>query len=153
MKMSRYPEQAGLVTVELSISLLLLLLLLLATAEFGRLFYQYNELTKSVGAATRYLSEHSLDSAGVFGIRPEDVTIAQNLVLYGSPASSGKLRLAGMTPNRVQVSGDGANVMVSASWTYISLFGGKIPGFGLSGSDGINTALTLHASLAMRALN
>lgn len=145
-------RQTGLVTVEMSISLLFLLLLMLATAEFGRLFYQYNELTKAVGTATRYLSEHSLDSAGISGITPEDIAVAQNLVVYGSPTAGVSARLPNLMPNQVQVSSDGDNVTVSAAWAYVSLFGGAIPSFGLSG-NGLNTALTLHASLTMRALN
>lgn len=146
-------KQTGLVTVEMSIALPVMMLLMLATAEFGRLFYQYNELTKAVGAATRYLSEHSLNSSGVFTISTEDAGIARNLVLFGTPASSGTLLLPGLNANNIQVNGDGTNVTVSATWTYVSLFGGEIPDFGLSGGNGLNTALTLHASLAMRALN
>lgn len=144
---------SGLVTVEMSLSLLLMLVLMLATAEFGRLFYQYNELTKAVGAATRYLSEHSLNAAGVFTITPEDSTIARNLVLYGSPVSSGAVRLPGLTPNNVLVNGDGTYVSVSASWAYVPALGGVIPTFGIGGTTSLNPALTLHASLTMKALN
>lgn len=143
----------GLVTVEMSLALAFLLLIMLATAEFGRLFYQYNELTKAVGSATRYLSEHSLDAAGVFALTPEDSTIARNLVLYGSPANTGTVRLAGLTPGHVLVDGDGQYVTVSARWQYVTLLGNSLPTFGLGGSASLNPAVTLHASLTMRALH
>lgn len=143
----------GLVTVEMSLSLAFLLLVLLATAEFGRLFYQYNELTKAVGAATRYLSEHSLDAAGVFALTPEDSTVARNLVLYGSPVAGGTVRLAGLTAGQIQIDSDGTDVTVSARWQYVTLFGSSLPTFGLGGTASLNPAVTLHASLSMRILN
>lgn len=151
--MSSLRRQQGFAIVELAISISLLMLLLMVTGEFGRVFYQYNELTKSVYPATRYLSEHAYSSAGVFSLSDEDIAIAKNLVVYGSPQSGDQPRFPSLSTANVTVSGDGTHVTIGVEWAYRTLFGGEIPSFQLS-EQGIDTNnLVLQASLTMRALN
>lgn len=146
-------KQTGLATVEMSIALLLLLLLLLSMAEFGRLFFQYNDLTKAVGSATRYLASNALNAAGAEEITAADSMVAKNLVLYGSPANTGSLRLQGLSADSIQITTTNGYVTLSVSWTYVTLLGGTIPTFGLGNEGSLDPAVTLYASLTMRVLN
>ena len=68
-------EQGG-ALVELAMMLPLMLTLVFVTTEFGRAYYQYNTLAKSVREAARYLS-----------VRAQGVNVAQakNIVVYGTP--------------------------------------------------------------------
>jgi Flp pilus assembly protein TadG len=146
-------KQQGLAVVELALSTSILLFLLLVTSEFGRLFYQYNELTKSVRPAVRYISEHALSSAGAVSIANSDSSIAKNLVVYGSTLSNGQARLANLSTNDVTISNDDKYVTVSVAWTYQTIFGQSIPSFQFVQQDVDTSDLVLRASLTMRILN
>ena len=151
--MKSIKRQQGLAVVELAITMSFLLLLLLLTGEFGRVFYQYNELTKSVRPATRYLSEHAFNSAGVFSITDEDITISKNLIVFGSPQAGGQARLTNLSTDNVTVGSDGTYITVSVAWKYQTIFGGFLPSFQFSQQDIDTSNMVLRASLTMRALN
>jgi len=69
-------RQQGTAMVEFALVLPILLILTFTVTEFGRAFYQYNVLAKSVREAARYLS---VRTAGV------DVDKAKNIIVYGKP--------------------------------------------------------------------
>lgn len=146
-------KQRGLAVVELALVTTVMLFLLMVCSEFGRLFYQYNELTKAIQPATRYLSENSLNSAGSAEVSVADLVIAKNLVVYGSPQNTGQPRFANLSVNDVVVEADATFVTTSVSWAYQSLFGGSLPTFSLAGENIDSGSLVLRASLAMRVLN
>jgi hypothetical protein len=77
--MLRQQEQ-GVALVEFALILPILMMLLFITAEFGRAYYEYNTITKSVREAARYLSVR---------MRDVDVDKAKNIVVYGNPRGSG----------------------------------------------------------------
>ena len=49
--------QRGIAAIEMAITLPVLLLLLVGTAELGRAFYQYNELTKLLDDVSKKIGE------------------------------------------------------------------------------------------------
>ena len=146
-------KQHGMAVVELALITTVMLFLLMVCSEFGRLFYKYNELTKAIQPAARYLSENALSSAGSAQVSAADMTTARNLVVYGHPLNTGQPRFENLSVNDVVVEADASFVTTSVSWNYPSLFGGSIPTFGFSNEDIDSGALVLRASLTMRVLN
>lgn len=146
-------RQQGLVVVELAIVAVFLTFMVMVTAEFGRLFYQYNELTKALRPAVRYLSEHSRSPSGAFEIKDADAVTARHLILYGSPNNTGHPRFSGLTSEAISISHDGTHVQVHVIWVYSGLFGSTLPAFHFSNDDIDTGTLVLRAGLAMRALN
>lgn len=129
-----------------------LLLLMLATAELGRVFFQYNALNKQVRDAVRYAATN----AGVGSTRVVNITTAvrdatRNLVVYGNSAGTGTVLLPGLTIGNVTVGSTAAGyVSVTAAYAYQPMLGGTLPVFGLG--DDINLNFTLNAGVFMRAL-
>lgn len=145
-------KQRGLATVEFALCAPILLLLMFTSAELGRLFFQYNALTKSVRDGTRY----AITKAGVGSTRIVSITTqlrdeTRNLVVTGNIAGTGAALLPNLTVNNVTVSNAGNGyVSVSASYTYQPMLGSALPSFGFGSA--INLALPLNATVVMRAL-
>lgn len=145
-------SQRGLATLEFALCAPVLLLLMLATAEIGRVFFQYNSLNKQVRDAVRYAATN----AGVGSTRVVNITTAvrdasRNLVVYGNTAGTGVVLLPGLTTGNVTVGSTAAGyVSITANYVYQPMVGGTLPVFGL-GND-INLNFTLDASVWMRAL-
>lgn len=87
-------HQRGVAIVEFALILPLLLLLTFTVTELGRAFYQYNVLAKSVREAARYLSTRTPRA-------PTEITLAKNIILYGSPSSNGKPVVPGLSVSNV----------------------------------------------------
>jgi Flp pilus assembly protein TadG len=142
-------RQKGLAIVEFTIVLPLLLLLMLATAEFGRAFFQYNTLTKSVRDGTRHLSNYALNGAtGLIEISTELESETKNLVVYGNKGGNGNALLPGLTTEMVTFEPPpaGNNVSVYAEYDYTLMVGDFLSQFGLDGP------FTLRSTVTMRAL-
>ncbi len=146
----RSQSQQGIALVEFVIVLPLLLILLMATAEFGRMFYHYNTLTKTVRDGGRYLAEQATpDTTGLINISDEVADTARNLVVYGQPGAGQPLLEGLATADVSVVQVDTAHVQLSAAYQYRPIFE-MLPMFGF-GSD-IGTGRTFQASVTMRAL-
>ncbi|MET0656800.1 MAG: TadE/TadG family type IV pilus assembly protein [Steroidobacteraceae bacterium] len=141
----------GLATVEFAICAPLLLLLMFATAELGRLFFQYNTLTKAVRDGARYVATHSaVGTTRVVNITTQVRTATQNLVVGGNTSANGTPLLPNLTPANVSVTNPGNGfVTVSATYTFNPVLG-SLPRFVSSGS--INLAIPLSATVTLRAL-
>jgi len=148
--MIRSASQQGIALVEFVIVLPLLLILLMATAEFGRMFYHYNTLTKTVRDGARYLAEQATPgTTGQINITDEVAVIARNLVAYGQPGT-GEPLLEGLSAADVAVLQiDTDHVQVSAAYEYPPIFE-ILPMFGFGGD--VESARTLNATVTMRAL-
>jgi Flp pilus assembly protein TadG len=85
-------NEKGVALTEFALALPMLLMLMLPILEFGRAYYQYNTLAKSVRQAARYLS---VRSPGV------DVDKAKNIVVYGNPAGTGTPLVPGLSLSNV----------------------------------------------------
>ncbi len=148
------PRERGIVLVEFVIAVPVVIFLMLATAELGRAFYQYGALTKTVGDGARYLAGVAAPPiTGVILITPQDRTITENLVVYGTPAGSGggaPPLLPGLTTGAVTITQvDPVRVRVSVNYAYQPIFASGIP---THGSGPISSAFTMTTSVTMRAL-
>jgi Flp pilus assembly protein TadG len=85
-------RERGVALTEFALALPMLLMIMLTILEFGRAYYQYNTLAKSVREAVRYLS---VRSPGV------DVDKAKNIVVYGNTAGTGTPLVPGLSVTNV----------------------------------------------------
>ena len=97
-------DESGLQLVECTIVLPIMLMLFAATAEFGRYFYEYTTLAKSVRVGSRYLSTAPTVAA-------EDTT-AKNIVVYGNPGGTGKAVMPGLTTSNVKITRLGGSALI-----------------------------------------
>jgi Flp pilus assembly protein TadG len=136
--------------VETIIVLPVALMLLFAAGEFGRAFWQYNVLSKSVRDAARYAADQSAPgSNGVVLVTPDLTSQVQNLVVYGNTAGTGAPVLQGMMTSNVSVESPGEeDVLVRSTYDYAPIFG-LIPDFNGGGSA---TLFSFEAAVRMRAL-
>lgn len=146
-------NQLGLATVEFALTAPVLLLLMFATAELGRLLYQYNTLNEQVRDAVRYAAAAvatSTGSTGTVSISNAVRIATQNLVVYGTPGAGSAL-LPGLNTANVTVGSTAAGyVSVSAAYTYQPVIGSSLPTFGLGAN--INLNMVLNASAVMKVL-
>ena len=145
-------RQRGLAMVEFAIGAPLLLLLLLGIGEFGRLLSQYNQLLQGSRDAARYVSSHAMNATlGRIDLTSSLQTTAKNLLVYGSPSSTGSTLLPGLSTGQVQVSQLGSeHIQVSVTYSFQPVVGNVLlPGiFG----QGIGLNIPLTATTVMRAL-
>ncbi|HEX2494326.1 MAG TPA: TadE family protein [Steroidobacter sp.] len=146
------PRCRGVATVEFAIVAPVLLLLMLATAELGRLAYQYNTLTKAVRDGVRFaVNEAAVGSTRIVNITPLVRTQTLNLVVSGNVNGVGAPLLPGLSVENVSISNDANGfISVSADYIYSPAFRGTLPTFGLG--EPINLNLSLTATVVMRAL-
>lgn len=147
-------KQSGIATVETAIVITILIILLLASTEFGRLFYHFNELTKSTRDAARYVSNNAINTAQLMDITAEDITIAKNLLIYGdalgdtSGDGSRHTVFSGLSTENITITENDPYITVEVQWEYEGLFGTALPGLGVSAED----TYMLTAASTMRAL-
>lgn len=96
-------KQRGLAAIEFAIVVPVMLFLMMATAEFGRVFYHYNTLTKAVQTGARYASKPLLMTSELTNIDPAFKQRIQNFVVYGNENGSGISVLNGFTANNANV--------------------------------------------------
>jgi len=138
-KQLRHKKQRGLAIVELAMAIPVMILILLVTAEFTRVLYQYNTLTKLVRDGSRYMAVHVLDGAALAGPSNAELQAVKQLVISGKP-QGGPALLDGLTEDNVSVSlgyvGNGGAprqyAYVSADYNYTPIFasiggGGVLP--------------------------
>jgi Flp pilus assembly protein TadG len=144
----------GLATIEFAICTPVLFFLMLATAEVGRLLFQYNTLTKSVRDGARFAVIDAAVAGGttrIVNITPQVRNQTRNLVVSGNTAGTGTPLLPGLTVNNVTVTAAGNGfVSVAATYTYIPMLGATLPTFGFRAP--INMSRQLQATVVMRAL-
>ena len=140
-------NENGFAAIELTIILPFLLLLIFATAEFGRMLYQYNALNKTVRNASRYLTEKVEFDTGVEVITTEVQLNVENHIKYGALNSNIELlpNLAASTIN-LSLSGDFVTVQISYPWQ--PLFADMFSTFGL-GND-LDFSFPLVSTYTMR---
>ena len=145
-------KQKGIAMIETAIATPFLLFLLFAVAEITNAFTQYNILVKTTQDAARYLASNSTPgNVNLIKLTNDKVLITKNLLVYGVPNTGSAALLQGLQTSMVNVTQFNAeHIMVSVSYPYQSLLGGKIPGFGLFGD--INSNFNISAVSVMRAL-
>ena len=136
-------NQQGLAAIEMTLILPILLLLFFATAEFSRLLYQYNALTKVTRDASRYLaSHHATDSSDVN---------ARRILNYGDLAGTSEILpdlAADTTGFDININGEFITVTVTYPWQPI--FADTLPSFVSDAS--FDLSFPLVTTYTMRAL-
>jgi Flp pilus assembly protein TadG len=93
---SRGRPLRGVAAVELAITIIPLLIMALGVAEYGRAYFTYNALAKSVRNAARYMTAPSPADT-------DPIQVAKNLAVYGSATPSAAPIAPGLTTTAVQV--------------------------------------------------
>ncbi|MBV0933490.1 TadE/TadG family type IV pilus assembly protein [Marinobacterium weihaiense] len=157
-------SQQGLAAVEMTLVLPLLLFLFLATAEIGRMLYQYNTLTKAqrdgvrlIAASLKYNQQAGLSECGeTGGTLPNNLmTRAANLVVYGTEGVSADAEplLPGLTTADVgfcRVTGT-QEVQIQVQYAFTPMLFDELPSFGLGDPVSINFPLTSAINMKVLA--
>lgn len=145
-------KQRGVAMIEMVIVTPLMLLLVLGVAEIGKALMQYTTLTKHVRDAARHVAGRALlGTTGTVLITPDLVTQAANITAFGNIVGAGTPLLPNLSPAQVSVTDAGNDmVLVQANYPYQPLLGPVLQTFGYGTEP--NTAITLTASVTMRAL-
>ncbi|GAA4879559.1 TadE/TadG family type IV pilus assembly protein [Ferrimonas pelagia] len=143
-------RQRGVAAVEATIALPIVFFLFLATAEFGRLIYQYNQVNSLARDACRYLiSNTRLGSNDQVEISDSVALATKRLAVFGN-VTSGTPLMPGMTIDDVTValvSDELVTVSVTYDWTPI--FGSSLNTFF---GNSLDLTWDLTATLSMRPL-
>ena len=130
-------KQRGLAAIEFAIVVPIMLFLMLATAEFGRVFYHYNTLTKAVESGARYASKQLLSTSDLSNLDADFVQDIQNFVVYGNengagPAAPPVLDGLSVANTNVKISSDSINktITVEVKYDYNFVVLGNFPLFG-----------------------
>lgn len=143
-------RSAGIATVEFAICAPLLMLLMFATGELGRLYFQYNTLTKAVRDGARYVAARAAGPTRIVNITTQIRTQTQNLVVRGNTGTTGTTVLPNLAPANVTVTNAGNGfVTVSATYTFVPVLA-SLPLF--VSADSINLAIPMSATVTLRAL-
>lgn len=140
-------DERGLQLVEAAIVIPIFLILFAATAEFGRFFYEYTTLAKAARNGARYLTTHFVTT--------DEITAAQNMVVYGSTTATGTPILPGLEPGHVTVTPAGGSGNIPATvtimiegYTYDPIFDLGL----LTRTEGLSLAIDVSPSVTMRYL-
>jgi len=129
-------KQQGIAALEFAIVVPVMLFLMLATAEFGRVFYHYNTLTKAVQTGARYASKPLLTTNELTNIDAGFKQRIQNFVVYGNESGSGAAVLEGFTASdaNVSISSNATNktITIEAQYDYSFAVLGDFPLFGFT---------------------
>jgi Flp pilus assembly protein TadG len=101
--MQRKQKRRGSVLVELALVTPLMALLLLGAIHFGRLFYIYNALDRSVRDGARYAATRTYVTTSNGTSNTSYVNVIKNVVCYGTATSATTCIVPGLTINNVQV--------------------------------------------------
>jgi len=96
----------GVSTIEMAIVLIVLLLMVFGITEFGRAFYQYNTLAKTIRDGGRYIIKQK--PADLSGEKTNPNSPTKNLVVYGNSTGTGAPLLSGLTTGKVEIVYTGA---------------------------------------------
>ncbi len=124
-KTALFRDERGVEIIEFAFMLPLLLILLAGGIEFGRAFYTYNIVTKSVRHSARYISDTIISPSAA--IPAEYVNKAKKVAAYGSAVGGAKI-LPDIKESYFTVTGEAGNsvnefyVTVSADYPYSPLF-------------------------------
>lgn len=87
-------RQEGVAAIEFAILVPLMMLMVFGITEFGRAFYQYNTLAKSVRDGVRYLSTQAPGTGH---------DIAACLAVYGNQTCTGQVLVPGLSASMVSI--------------------------------------------------
>ncbi|TKB49964.1 pilus assembly protein [Ferrimonas sediminicola] len=142
-------KQRGVAAIEAMVTLPLLFLLFFAVGELGRLLYQYNQLNSLIRDASRYVASQALlGSGGDQTLKPETVSTARDLALYGKVGGTTPL-LSGMTADNIDITLNGDLITITATYNWVPIFNGDLAG---NYGQTLDYGFPLVASISMRAI-
>ncbi|WP_168190607.1 TadE family protein [Salinimonas iocasae] len=143
-------KQKGVAAVEFTIIAPFMFLLIFATAEFGRLFYQYSALTNSVRLGARYIADIAIkDNTGNFSLTDNDRAKATNLIVSGDTNGQSEL-LPGLNEAIFDYQLNGDFITVTASYSWSPIFSDTL--FSLSDNNAISLDFPMEVSYTVRVL-
>jgi Flp pilus assembly protein TadG len=150
-KSPRRRPSRGVATIEFAICAPVLIFLLLATAEVGRMLFQYDALTKTVRDGARYVaSKAAVGTTRIVSITTPVRDETRNLVVTGNTAGSGSPLLPGLAVGSVSVTDAGSGfVSVSATYSFQPILS-SLPTLGFGAP--ISLSMPMTATVVMRAL-
>ncbi len=147
--MAYIKKQKGLAAIEFTMVLPFLLLLIFASAEFGRLMFQYNALNKTVRDASRYLSANAKPGdTNIINIKDAVTAEVKSLIKYGQSAST-TLLLPNLNDDDISLTISGDFITITVTYDWQPLFSDTFTTFGL-GND-IDLSFPLVSTYTMRA--
>lgn len=146
-------KQQGLAAIELTLVLPFLLLILFATAEFGRLLYQYSALNHLTRDALRYAVTNITD--GSTGLVTEETvagmaTSAEQILKYGAEVQGAEI-LPNLSSAIVTLSKQGTEfVTLTVTYHWQPVFGNSLNTF--TSAQTIDLSFPIVVNYTMRAL-
>ncbi|GIU26048.1 pilus assembly protein [Shewanella schlegeliana] len=154
-----FKKQNGIAAIEFTLVLPILLLLIFVTVEFGRILYQYSELTRMARSAGRFISNAAIvDTTGnlpdVLSDENCDFCISnmKRMLLSGDTLNTTS-NLSGLASTDITVTefpADSGILVIQVSYDWQPLFTDKLST--LSFGEGIDLTFNLNASYAVTAL-
>lgn len=149
----------GIAAVEFTIMLPVMLIMILATAEFGRVFYQYSNLTRLTRDAGRYLSATAIPRTTSDLVNPltdadcnNCITRTKRLLVYGQ-LIGGTPQLNGLTVADINIQnlpGSDRELVITVSYDWQPLLGDTFNTLGLG--KNIDLSFNLDTSYTIGAL-
>ncbi|MBA6390709.1 pilus assembly protein [Colwellia sp. BRX10-3] len=147
---THFKKQQGLAAIEFTLVLPFLLLLIFASAEFGRLLYQYNALNKTVRDASRHLSSNvKFGDTGNITIKDSVSAEVKSLIQFGQISSANAL-FPNLSDEDISLAISGDFIVVTVNYDWQPIFSQTFTTFGL-GND-IDLSFPLVSTYTMRAL-
>ncbi|MGS0724728.1 TadE family protein [Shewanella sp. 0m-11] len=154
-----YKKQQGIAVIEFTLVLPILVLIIFVTVEFGRLLYQYSELTRMARSAGRFISNTAIvNTTGNLPAVLSDtncdfcITKMKRVLLSGDTINTTS-NLSGLSSADITVAEYPANsgiLVVNVSYDWTPLFAEKLNT--LSFGNDIDLSFNLNASYAVTAL-
>lgn len=146
-------RQGGIAAVEFALILPFLAMLMLATAELGRLLYQYTSLTKATQDGARYVASRAYHgTTGVIVLTAAIKSNASNLVVCGYISCRGRdSHVRNLNTSHVSVtSPSDDHIMVTAEFVYQPMISDGL--FMPNGRPAVDIQIPLRTTVLMRAL-
>ncbi len=142
-------HQQGMAVVELTLVAPLMFLLIFASAEFGRLIYQYNALTNIVRDAGRYLSDQAYIGNTNIPVLTDDAKAeTTNLIIAGDINGQSEM-LPGLASAIVNYQLNGELVTINVIYNWTPLFADLF--FSISDNSAITLNFPMQVTYTMRA--
>jgi len=143
-------KQKGLAAIEFTMVLPFLLLFIFASAEFGRLMFQYNALNKTIRDASRYLTANAKPGdTDIINIKDSVASNVKKLIRYGQSAST-TLLLPNLTDDDISFIVNGDFITITVTYDWQPIFSDTFTTFGLG--NNIDLSFPLVSTYTMRAL-
>lgn len=143
-------NQQGLAAIEMTLVLPVLLLFFFATAEFSRLLYQYNALTKVIRNASRYMSNNALNGANILDLT-DTITINATDIMASGDLTKALQILPNLKDASVSIAtSEDKFITMTVSYQWQPIFASTLPSF--VNDTSFDLSFPLVTTYTMRAI-